>query len=160
NAAISLFLSGRLDDFRLYNVARTQSAIQADMALRLTGTEPNLVAYLPLDEGTGTTAADLSGNGNAGSLGGGGATNMPAWLSSNHSLTVSLQGGTLSGSGTIQGSVTNAATVSPGSPLGVLLVNGAYTQTSTGTLNIDLAGTTPGTLFDQFFADGAATLGG
>jgi len=39
------------------------------------GFDPNLVAYWPFDEGAGTAAADLSGNGNDGVLNGG-----PAWI--------------------------------------------------------------------------------
>ena len=37
----------------------------------LAALDPDLVAYWPYDEGTGTTAADLTGNGNDGTLEGG-----------------------------------------------------------------------------------------
>jgi len=42
------YLLGQITDFRLWNVARTQAEIQADMNIRLTGTEPGLVGYWPL----------------------------------------------------------------------------------------------------------------
>jgi hypothetical protein len=47
--------------------------------------------------------------------------------------------GTLAGTGTVHGNVTNNGTVSPGDALGTLTVN-SYTQTSNGTLLIDIAG--------------------
>ncbi|HVV48688.1 MAG TPA: autotransporter domain-containing protein, partial [Polyangia bacterium] len=47
-------------------------------------------------------------------------------------------GATLSGHGTIVGSVTNDGTVAPGGTIGVLTVNGDYTQTSNGTLSIEM----------------------
>ena len=55
-------------------MARTQAEIRADMNWRLAGTEPGLVAYWRFDEGTGTTAADTTGQGHNGSL-----INGPAW---------------------------------------------------------------------------------
>lgn len=48
--------------------------------------------------------------------------------------------GTLTGTGTINGSVTNSGKVSPGNPLGSLTVNGNFTQQPSGTLLIDIAG--------------------
>jgi len=44
------FFKGRLDEFRIWKVARTQAEIQAHMNHPLLGTEPNLVAYWPFDE--------------------------------------------------------------------------------------------------------------
>ncbi|AHJ31470.1 LamG domain-containing protein [Nodularia spumigena CS-584] len=57
---------GRMADLRIWNVARTQNDIRADMYTRLSGKEPNLVAYFPLDqihlEGTTPIVKDLAGN--------------------------------------------------------------------------------------------------
>ncbi|MGA2863507.1 MAG: LamG-like jellyroll fold domain-containing protein [Verrucomicrobiota bacterium] len=50
------FYSGLLDEVRIWNVARSQTDIQGDMLHGLTGTEPGLIAYWKLDEGTGATA--------------------------------------------------------------------------------------------------------
>ena len=43
--------AGFLSDVRIWNIARTQSAIQADMHKRLTGNEPGLVGYWPMQYG-------------------------------------------------------------------------------------------------------------
>ncbi len=56
------------DEVRIWNIARALSAIQADMKRGLNGNEPGLVGYWPLDDGEGTTAADLSPSGNNGTL--------------------------------------------------------------------------------------------
>jgi hypothetical protein len=75
---------------------------------------------------------------------------------------VLLQGGSLSGTGTINGNVINSGVVSPGGDgaAGVLTINGNYTQTDTGVLRIDLGGTTVGTQYDQLHVSGSATLRG
>lgn len=49
---------GLISDVRVWEVKRTQEQIAATMGLRLTGTEPGLVGYWPLDEGAGTFALD------------------------------------------------------------------------------------------------------
>ena len=75
--------------------------------------------------------------------------------------TLSIQGGTLSGSGTVNGNLTNAAQVSPGSSSpGVLTINGNYTQTAAGALSLKVGGATAGTQFDQLNITGTASLNG
>ncbi|HCS71556.1 MAG TPA: hypothetical protein DIW51_16475, partial [Rhodospirillaceae bacterium] len=59
---------GEISDVRIYNVARTVDDIAADMSLRLTGAEPNLVAYYPLDNDDGGIVVDLAGGDNIGTL--------------------------------------------------------------------------------------------
>ena len=54
-------IDGQVTDVRIWNVARAQGDIRADMFGGLTGSEPGLQAYWPLDDGTGTTATDLTG---------------------------------------------------------------------------------------------------
>ena len=77
---------------------------------------------------------------------------------------VTIQGGTLTGSGTVQGNVTNAGTVAPGNSPGVLNITGNYTQTSSGVLDLEIAGrdnSNPGKpQFDQLRVTGTATLAG
>ena len=58
------YFNGLITEVRIWNVARTQAEIQADMNKRLTGNEIGLVAYYPLDEGTGTIATDNVGANN------------------------------------------------------------------------------------------------
>lgn len=72
-----------------------------------------------------------------------------------------LDSGYLFGNGSIVGSVTNAASVTPGLSPGVLNIVGNYTQTSSGVLNIEVQGTNAGTPdFDQLSITGTATLDG
>jgi hypothetical protein len=70
-----------------------------------------------------------------------------------------LQGGLLSGSGAVSANVNNAAQVGPGDSPGTISINGNYTQTSSGALNLELGGTSSGQ-FDRLVVSGAATLGG
>ena len=55
---------GVLDEIRIWNDARSQSEILDNMTEDLTGSEENLVAYFPMNEGMGTTTNDLSPNAN------------------------------------------------------------------------------------------------
>jgi len=67
-------MRGQMDEFRVWNVARSQTEIQADMNRPLVGTEANLVAYYRFDEDTGTTVHDATTNGLHGTL-----VNGPVW---------------------------------------------------------------------------------
>ncbi|MCA9435405.1 MAG: FG-GAP repeat protein, partial [Candidatus Omnitrophica bacterium] len=73
--------NGLIDEVRLWNVARSQQAIQEDMNLTLSGEESNLVAYWNFDEGEGQVAGDLSPNAHHGELGStpGEDANDPTW---------------------------------------------------------------------------------
>jgi hypothetical protein len=62
------FLNGMVREVRIWNVARTQQQIIAGMEQTLTGNEPGLVGYWPLNEGAGQVANDLTG-GHPGRLG-------------------------------------------------------------------------------------------
>lgn len=74
DAAGPSYFHGDLDEFRIWNTARTQAEVQANRSRRLLGTETGLLAYLRLDEGFGTTAGDSSGRGVLGTL-----VNGPTW---------------------------------------------------------------------------------
>ncbi len=54
---------GSLAEVRVWDYGRELADIQRDLGDRLTGNEPGLVAYWPLDEGTGTTITDKTGHG-------------------------------------------------------------------------------------------------
>jgi hypothetical protein len=70
-----------LDELRIWSYARTQEEIAGDMRRRLTGNENGLVVYLNMEEGTGVTTEDATGNGNHGDLvGASGAQVSPAWV--------------------------------------------------------------------------------
>lgn len=72
---------------------------------------------------------------------------------------VDLAGGTLTGSGTVQGNVTNGATVALATPVtfASMQINGDYTQTTAGTLEIKIGSATQ---FDRLFVSGLANLAG
>lgn len=73
---------------------------------------------------------------------------------------VNQRSGTLKGTGTLNvgsGTVINEGTVAPGHSPGMLAITGNFTQTSTGTLNMEVAG--PGN-HDLVQVSGTATLGG
>jgi hypothetical protein len=84
-------------------------------------------------------------------------------VTSGASGNVTVNGGTLSGIGTVQtasgDTLTNAATVSPGLSPGTLTVNAKYTQTAAGQLPIEVGGANAGQ-FDVLASSGAATLNG
>ncbi len=62
------FFAGRMSELRLWNRARTAEEIQANQRRRLTGKEPGLVGYWPLNEGQGTVAQDKTTLGNHGKI--------------------------------------------------------------------------------------------
>lgn len=71
-------------------------------------------------------------------------------------------GGSLTGTGTITGTLTNHARLSPGvgpGP-GQLTIAGTYIQAADGTLELELAGTNPGVDFDRLAVTGPARLDG
>ena len=73
---------------------------------------------------------------------------------------LNLQGGTLKGSGTITGNVANGGTVAPGLSPGTLTIVGNYSQTSAGTLAVEINGLTAGTQYDQLSVTGTVALAG
>lgn len=68
------FTNGLMDEARIWDVARTQSEIQASMNTCLTGSESGLVIYYKFEDGTGSsTVTDIAGGDQNGTL-----TNMDA----------------------------------------------------------------------------------
>ena len=69
------YLNGSIDEVRIWNVARTQEEIQADMNLSICGNTSDLIAYYPLNQGFAggnntsiVTAHDITANNNEGAL--------------------------------------------------------------------------------------------
>ena len=56
-------VDGEIDEIRLWRIARSDSAINADMHRILKGDEAGLVAYWPFNENRGTMAGDYAKNG-------------------------------------------------------------------------------------------------
>ena len=76
------------------------------------------------------------------------------------SPNVFINSGTLGGTATITGNLTNAGHISPGNSPGLLQIHGNYTQTSAGTLDIQLGGLAAGTQYDQLAVTGNTALDG
>tara|TARA_Y100000034_G_scaffold134066_1_gene201508 strand:- start:13949 stop:16351 length:2403 start_codon:yes stop_codon:yes gene_type:complete len=73
------FLTGKVDDVRMWDVALTTEQIEE---LYYSSEEPdvtNLELHWEFNEGSGTDATDSTGNGNTGTL-----TNSPAWVTDSH----------------------------------------------------------------------------
>jgi hypothetical protein len=77
------FLKGRLHEMSIWETTLSEQQIMDAMDSRLTGNEPGLVAYWPMDEGSGQIIADASPNGLDGILGSSAAPDEadPTWSS-------------------------------------------------------------------------------
>jgi hypothetical protein len=62
------FFHGSMDNLEIWNVAQSQSQIQANMGTVLTGNEAGLMGYWPMDEGTGIIVHDRSPHHNDGAF--------------------------------------------------------------------------------------------
>ena len=76
--------------------------------------------------------------------------------------SIAIQGGSLEGTGTVSGTVSNAGRVRPGASAaaGTLTISGPYAQTTGGALDVEIGGPAPGTGYDRLAVSGAAALGG
>jgi gliding motility-associated-like protein len=63
-------IEGHLDNINIWNTALSQSEIQNYMNCPPTGNESGLVGYWNFEEGSGTTALDITANGNNGTING------------------------------------------------------------------------------------------
>ncbi|MDB9548932.1 beta strand repeat-containing protein, partial [Dolichospermum circinale] len=87
-----------------------------------------------------------------------GTTNLSGGSLSFDYSPLNLQGGNLTGIGTITGNVNNSGgQINPGNTIGTLNITGDYSQSGTGTLNLELSSATT---FDKFNISGAADIGG
>ena len=73
-AGFHTYLPGKVDEVRVWNIARTPAQIAANMSVTIPGNSPGLVAYYQFNESSGITASDISGNANTCTL-----TNGPTW---------------------------------------------------------------------------------
>ncbi len=71
------YFTGKIDEVRVWNDARTETEIRTHMCKTLEGNEDNLVAYYNFNSATGSTLYDITGNGHHGTL-----QNSPVWTSS------------------------------------------------------------------------------
>ncbi len=76
------------------------------------------------------------------------------------SQVAQLLGGTLTGTGTITGSVSNNAAIGTGASPGLLAISGNYSEGPNAHLAVKLGGTLAGTNYDQLSISGSAALAG
>jgi hypothetical protein len=76
--------TGKIDEYRVWNVARTEAEIAASMKVILKANTPGLVAYYHFDEGTGTTVKDASGKDHTAMMV---SAVQPKWVDSDLMLT-------------------------------------------------------------------------
>ena len=77
------YMNGLIDEVRIWNTARTASELQTYAFRTLTGSEAGLVGYWRLDEGSGLTTDDASGQGFVGTI----VPSLisgPTWVDSNY----------------------------------------------------------------------------
>src|SRR5208337_5305836 len=85
---------GLIDEFRIWNVSRTQTEIQSDWNRTLDtsyaeGANPNLVGYWRFDDGSGSNVTDYSRYKNNGTLP---SSNPPQWVSPGSPIRVIIPG--------------------------------------------------------------------
>ena len=85
------YFNGQIDEFRIWNVARSAAEIMSTMNHTLTGNEAGLTGYWKFDETSGTTAADsVASSGHTahpGMLSANTASNNPTWVVSTAPLS-------------------------------------------------------------------------
>ena len=126
---------GTMDEVRIWNVARSAADIQSTMGSPLPGAQTNLLGRWSMDEGTGTTITDSTGNGNTGTI-----QNTPVWVAGTPYVSTPLPPGNygmhLTGTTTDAGYVTFGA--APGLDAATFTIetwfkrDGAGVSTSTG----------------------------
>jgi len=134
------------------------------VVLDQSATSPTLNTNTLTNAGTitasGASANTSSLNGTVDQTGASAQVVVPAGTKIGLNNPLLLKAGTLSGGGTLQGSVDNSGgTVAPGASPGTLTISNGYTQGPGGSLAIEIAGTGAGQ-FDGLAVGGNATLGG
>jgi autotransporter-associated beta strand protein len=108
-----------------------------------------------------TTSGTVTLTGGNSFLGGTTVSNGTLILKSPGTLSsaVVVNGGTFGGTGTVDDTLTiNGGSHAPGLSPGVMTVNSNYTLNASGTLQMEIFGTAPGTQYDQLKVTGANSL--
>lgn len=75
NMGSSAWFNGQVDEMRIWNVSRSDAQVAASWNTTVPANSTGLVAYYKMDDGSGSSLADASGNGNTGVL-----VNSPTWV--------------------------------------------------------------------------------
>jgi fibronectin-binding autotransporter adhesin len=144
----------------LATLANNSGSLTLGSSATLTTASSSFTNTGTVDVEKGTTLT-VGGTGNSYSQTAG-TTTVDGTLTDAGTAGVSLTGGTIQGAGTIKANVSNGATVSAGDAgkAGLLSITGTYTQLSSGTLNVNVGGTTLSTQYSQLKITGKASLGG
>ena len=119
-------LSGAMDEIRIWNVARTQAQIQASMNTSVPTNSAGLRAYYKLDESSGNTAADATGNGYNGTL-----SNSPTWqVPSTSPLNTNGNGNTFTYLWSPGGQTTSSITPATSGTYSAVVTNAAGCQSA------------------------------
>lgn len=147
---------------------RTDGVLAQNTLLAVTLT--NNGTLLKSSSGTTTIAPTIQNSGTVQFLGGtldakGGLTQNSGFTQfkgGNLSApTFALHGGKIGGIGTLMGNLQNdGGIVAPGFSPGTIVINGNYTQSATGALDMEIGGLTAGTQYDQLVVNGTMTFGG
>lgn len=84
---------------------------------------------------------------------------LPGGIAGTGTLTIA-NGSTFIGAGNFGVNVVNGGRFRPGASPGIVNISGRFTQTSTGRLEIEIGGSSPGSGFDQINVGDLATLAG
>jgi formylglycine-generating enzyme required for sulfatase activity len=137
---------------RVYDTGNTLDNVTVLGNLELT----NHDAFLQIQNGLTLTGSVAIANG--------GALVFKSGSFDNHVVSsggiVLSKDGSLSGNGFISSALTNSGTISPGGSPGFLSVEGEFTQTPAGVLEIELGGLSPGRTYDQLAVAGPVRLAG
>ena len=118
---------------------------------------------------TNDGTVNINANTNISKSGGVYTNNGQFNIAAGKTVTVSGTSFTNAANGTIAGcgklavdsvAFTNDGSVSPGFSAGILTIDGTYTQSADGTLDIEIGGTIAGDDYDRLVIDGAANLDG
>ena len=165
NNPSSQYFDGSIDDVRIWNVARTQTQIQASLDQTLVGNETGLVAYYRFNEASGTTVTDLSSFGNHGVLTNG-VSRVNFLTDEDTSLVVNSANGVLANDRDGDGNTLTVTALNGSSPaigsataitsgaLVTLNSNGSFTYNANGAFNYLTAGASATDTFTYTVSDG------
>ncbi len=160
-AATSLLSVANLHHVNGGDQTATLSSNAGAFEVNISGAAPSQTMTLRIESGAKLTTFSGTNIESDGILSLGGGTLDTQFVDLRDGGVLHGTGSIQTGSGVLAGQVENVSgVVSPGDPIGSLEIEGRYSNSSGGTLRIDLAGLGAGTTYDQLVVDGTAALAG